>query len=216
MLSEESQIGGFGTSGRIWGICTSEEGAADDGDLFPGSAENTSFTDASSPNSKTYNLAASGIEITGISEESGIVNFNVSGGDERYDPVDVIFSLDLSNYAGAQTPPYVYGEWDNYCTNCNAMTDADDDGIWTDTVSMGRGDYKFIFLTGVAFVTGTAYEGFGGLATDPVTFWTAAGTYFYEQIIIFRSLQVTGETERQLYGGKHGESGMLVLSSISV
>ena len=139
-----------------------EDGASDDGDLFPGSSENTSFTDATSPNSKTYNLVASGIEITGISEESGIVNFNVSGGDERYDPVDVIFSLDLSNYAGAQTPPYIYGEWDNYCTNCNAMTDTDDDGIWTDTISMGRGDYKFIFLTGVAFVSGTDYEGFSG------------------------------------------------------
>ena len=42
----------------------------------------------------------------------------------------------------------VYGEWDNFCTNCNAMADTDDDGIWTDTISMGRGDYKFIFLTG--------------------------------------------------------------------
>ena len=173
----------------------SEEGAADDGDLFPGSSENTSFTDATSPNSKTYNLAASGIEITGISEESGIVNFNVSGGDERYDPVDVIFSLDLSNYAGAQTPPYIYGEWDNYCANCNAMTDADDDGIWTDTVSMGRGDYKFIFLTGVAFVSGTAYEGFGETSCNVLDSATIFTSNHY-----FRSLQVTGQTERQLYG----------------
>ena len=46
------------------------------------------------------------------------------------------------------------------------MTDADGDGIWADTISLGRGDYQFIFLTGVAFVSGTDYEGFGGIAND--------------------------------------------------
>ncbi|MBT5506592.1 MAG: M6 family metalloprotease domain-containing protein [Flammeovirgaceae bacterium] len=176
-----------------------EDGASDDGDLFPGSSENTSFTDATSPNSKTYNLVTSGIEITGISEESGIVNFNVSGGDERYDPVDVIFSLDLSNYASAQNPPYIYGEWDNFCTNCNAMADTDDDGIWTDTISMGRGDYKFIFLTGAAFVTGTDYEGFSGVATDCNVLAEAGSVFTTDHY--FRSLQVLGETEFQFYGG---------------
>ena len=176
-----------------------EDGASDDGDLFPGSSENTSFTDATSPNSKTYDLVTSGIEITGISEESGIVNFNVSGGDERYDPVDVIFSLDLSNYASAQNPPYIYGEWDNFCTNCNAMADTDDDGIWTDTISMGRGDYKFIFLTGAAFVTGTDYEGFSGVATDCNVLAEAGSVFTTDHY--FRSLQVLGETEFQFYGG---------------
>ena len=175
-----------------------EDGTSDDGDLFPGSSGNTLFTDMTSPNSKTYNLAASGIEITNISDEDGVINFNVSGGDERYDPVDVIFSLDLSNYSGAQTPPYIYGEWDNYCTNCNVMTDADDDGIWTDTISLGRGDYQFIFLTGVAFVSGTNYEGFGGEATD-CNVLAEAGTVFTTDHY-FRSLQVSGDTEFQLYG----------------
>ena len=176
-----------------------EDGNSDDGDLFPGSSGNTSFTDVTSPNSKTYNLAVSGIEITGISDENGLINFNVSGGDERYDPVDVIFSLDLSDYAGAQTPPYIYGGWDNYCTNCNAMTDADDDGIWTDTISLGRGDYQFIFLTGIAFVSGTDYEGFGGIATD-CNVLSEAGSVFTTDHY-FRSLQVSGDTEFQLYGG---------------
>ena len=176
-----------------------EDGTSDGGDLFPGSSGNTSFTDLTTPNSKTYNLAASGIEITGISDENGIVNFNVVGGDERYDPVDVIFSLDLSNYAGARTPPYIYGEWDNYCTNCNVMTDADDDGIWTDTISMNRGDYQFIFLTGIAFVSGTDYEGFGGIDTD-CNVLSEAGSVFTTDHY-FRSLQVSGETESQLYGG---------------
>ena len=176
-----------------------EDGTSDDGDLFPGSSGNTSFTDTTSPNSKTYNLASSGIEITGINDEDGIINFNVSGGDERYDPVNVIFSLDLSNYVGAQTPPYIYGEWDNYCTNCNAMTDADGDGIWADTISLGRGDYQFIFLTGVAFVSGTDYEGFGGIATD-CNVLSEAGSVFTTDHY-FRSLQVSGDTESQLYGG---------------
>ena len=176
-----------------------EDGTSDDGDLFPGSSGNTSFTDFTTPNSKTYNLAASGIEITGISDENGIVNFNVVGGDERYDPVDVIFSLDLSNYAGARTPPYIYGEWDNYCTNCNVMTDADDDGIWSDTISISRGDYQFIFLTGEAFVSGTDYEGFGGSDTD-CNVLSEAGSVFTTDHY-FRSLQVSGETEFQLYGG---------------
>ncbi len=176
-----------------------EDGASDDGDLFPGSSENTSFTDLTSPNSKTYNLDVSGIEITEISDENGIINFNVIGGDERYDPVNVIFSLDLSNYLGAQIPPYIYGEWDNYCTNCNTMTDPDDDGIWTDTISMGRGNYQFIFLTGEAFVSGTDYESFGGIVTD-CNVLSEAGSVFTTDHY-FRSLQVSGETEFQLYGG---------------
>ena len=176
-----------------------EDGASDDGDLFPGSAENTSFTDVTLPNSKTYDLSSSGIQITDITNVSRIVNFNVSGGDARYDPVDVIFSLDLSNYAGAQTPPYIYGEWDNYCTNCNSMTDTDGDGVWTDTISMGRGEYQFIFLTGVAFVSGTAYENFDGLANS-CNILSEAGSVFTTDHY-FRSLQVTGETEFQLYGG---------------
>jgi len=175
-----------------------EDGASDDGDLFPGSAENTSFTDITLPNSKTYDSSASGIEITEITEVSGMVNFTVSGGDESYDPVNVIFSLDLTNYPSAQTPPYIYGEWDSYCKNCNLMTDADEDGIWTDTISLGRGDYKFIFLTGVAFVSGTDYEGFDDVST-PCNVLAEAGTVFTTNHY-FRSLQVTGQTESQMYG----------------
>ena len=176
-----------------------EDGRSDDGDLFPGSAENTSFTDITSPNSKTYDSSVSGIEITEITEASGVVNFTVSGGDTSYDPVNVIFSLDLTNYSRAQTPPYIYGEWDSYCTNCNLMTDADEDGIWTDTISMGRGDYKFIFLTGVAFQTGTDYESFDGVLTS-CNVLAAAGSVFSTDHY-FRTLEVTGATENYLYGG---------------
>ena len=79
------------------------------------------------------------------------------------------------------------------------MADTDDDGIWTDTISMGRGDYKFIFLTGAAFVTGTDYEGFSGVATDCNVLAEAGSVFTTDHY--FRSLQVLGETEFQFYGG---------------
>ena len=78
------------------------------------------------------------------------------------------------------------------------MTDADEDGIWTDTISLGRGDYKFIFLTGVAFVSGTDYEGFDDISTS-CNVLAEAGTVFTTNHY-FRSLQVTGQTESQVYG----------------
>ena len=175
-----------------------EDGSADDGDLYPGSTSNTMFTGTSTPNSNTYDLAASGIQITEITDASGVVNFNVSGGDESYDPVNVIFSLDLTNYPGAQTPPYIYGEWDGYCRNCNVMTDADDDGIWTDTISMGRGDYTFVFMTGVAFQSGTRFEGFNDVSTS-CNVLVPRGTAF-DGDYYMRTLTVTGQTASQLYG----------------
>ena len=143
------------------GHLNTKDAGADAGDLYPGSSVNDSFTGSSFPNSNTYDLAASGIEITGITESNGLVSFNVSGGDERFDLVNVSFSLDLTNYPGTQTP-YIYGGWDNYCANCNSMTDTDGDAIWTSTISMARGDYKFIFIRGIPFVSGTEYEDFNG------------------------------------------------------
>ncbi|MDB4315441.1 M6 family metalloprotease domain-containing protein, partial [Cyclobacteriaceae bacterium] len=177
-----------------------EDGASDDGDLFPGSAENTSFTDITLPNSKTYDSSASGIEITEITEVSGMVNFTVSGGDESYDPVNVAFSLDLTDKSSAQTPPYVWGEWDDYCYNCNVMADADGDGIWTSTISMARGDYKFIFLTGVALQSDTEYED-SLIGNDCSIKVPESEILFFNIDWYWRTLEVTGATESQLYGG---------------
>ena len=179
------------------GHLNTKDAGADAGDLYPGSSVNDSFTGSSFTNSNTYDLAASGIEITGITESNGLVSFNVSGGDERFDLVNVSFSLDITNYPGTQTP-YIYGGWDNYCANCNSMTDTDGDAIWTSTISMARGDYKFIFIRGIPFVSGTEYEDFNGEAASCNVPTTGVFTVDW----YFRTLEVTGLLENQLYGGR--------------
>ncbi len=49
----------------------------DSGDTFPGSSNNTSFTDSSIPNAKDYNGQASGVSITNISSSSSTMTANV-------------------------------------------------------------------------------------------------------------------------------------------
>lgn len=49
----------------------------DDGDLYPGSSNNRSFTNAGVPNSKDYDGAATGFEITNISDSGPTMSMNV-------------------------------------------------------------------------------------------------------------------------------------------
>ena len=55
---------------------------------------------------------------------------------------DVTFQLDMSTTTGFGTPE-VNGTFNGWCGNCNAMTDADGDGIWTTTISLQPGNYEF-------------------------------------------------------------------------
>jgi M6 family metalloprotease-like protein len=50
------------------------------GDPFPGTTNNTSFTDTTTPNSKAWNGADSGVPITNIAENGGVISFDVGSG----------------------------------------------------------------------------------------------------------------------------------------
>ncbi len=56
----------------------------------------------------------------------------------------VTFRLNLNGISGFETPE-VNGTFNNWCGNCNAMTDTDNDGIWEATINMGGGTYEYKF-----------------------------------------------------------------------
>jgi hypothetical protein len=62
-------------------------------------------------------------------------------------PVDVTFQLDMSDFSGSYTTPEVNGTFNNWCGNCNAMTDTDGDNIWETTISLLPGNYEYKFST---------------------------------------------------------------------
>jgi hypothetical protein len=56
----------------------------------------------------------------------------------------VTFQVDMSHETGFTTPE-VNGTFNGWCGNCNAMTDANGDGIWTTTVTLPAGSYEYKF-----------------------------------------------------------------------
>lgn len=56
----------------------------------------------------------------------------------------VTFRLNLNGISGFETPE-VNGTFNNWCGNCNAMTDTDNDGIWEATINMNAGTYEYKF-----------------------------------------------------------------------
>lgn len=50
------------------------------GDPFPGTTGNTSFTDTTTPDSLAWNNAATGVPLTNISENAGVITFDVGSG----------------------------------------------------------------------------------------------------------------------------------------
>ena len=57
---------------------------------------------------------------------------------------NVTFQVNMSSIS-AFTTPYVSGTFNNWCGNCNAMTDANGDGIWTATIPLQPGFYEYKF-----------------------------------------------------------------------
>ena len=47
---------------------------------------------------------------------------------------NVTFQVNMNDYTGSFTTPEVNGTFNSWCGNCNVMTDADGDGIWTVTL----------------------------------------------------------------------------------
>jgi hypothetical protein len=52
---------------------------------------------------------------------------------------NVTFQVDMNQVTQGFTTPEVNGFWNNWCGNCNAMTDANGDGIWTVTLPLPVG-----------------------------------------------------------------------------
>lgn len=52
---------------------------------------------------------------------------------------NITFRLDMNTYTGTFTTPEVNGTWNNWCGNCNAMSDPDNDGIWTAVIPIATG-----------------------------------------------------------------------------
>ena len=59
---------------------------------------------------------------------------------------NVTFNVDMNQVTQSFTTPEVNGLWNNWCGNCNPLTDANGDGIWTTTLPLPVGttqEYKF-------------------------------------------------------------------------
>ncbi|MEN9914957.1 MAG: hypothetical protein RL528_1721 [Bacteroidota bacterium] len=106
------------------------------------------------PGTAALNLAYS------LDKASVFMNFSVPGssvGEKTYYfddlmmadpslPVLVTFNVDMSlSTMPAGSIPEVNGTFNNWCGNCNAMTDANSDGIWETTISLAAGSYEYKF-----------------------------------------------------------------------
>lgn len=58
---------------------------------------------------------------------------------------DITFQVDMNQYTGTFTTPEVNGNFNGWCGNCAAMTDANNDGIWEKTIQLAAGSYEFKF-----------------------------------------------------------------------
>lgn len=58
---------------------------------------------------------------------------------------DVTFKVDMSQYTGNFNTPEVNGTFNNWCGNCNAMSDANGDDIWEVTLNLPAGNYEYKF-----------------------------------------------------------------------
>jgi hypothetical protein len=59
-------------------------------------------------------------------------------------PVPVTFKVDMTQQNGF-TIPEVNGTFNGFCGSCNAMTDANSDGIWETTILLAAGSYEYKF-----------------------------------------------------------------------
>ena len=57
--------------------------------------------------------------------------------------VNVTFQVDMGLVTAGFTTPEVNGTWNNWCGNCNPMTDADGDGVWEATIPLTYGNYEY-------------------------------------------------------------------------
>ena len=83
---------------------------------------------------------------SGADEILGAVCFNSCAACGVADGTEVTFSVDMNSYGGTFGFVNVSGTWNDFCGDCNQMSDDDMDGIWTATIAIPEGEnyrYKF-------------------------------------------------------------------------
>ena len=83
---------------------------------------------------------------SGSDETLGAVCFNSCSACGVAEGTPVTFSVDMNGYGSAFGFVNVSGTWNEFCGDCNQMTDDDMDGIWTATINLPEGDnyrYKY-------------------------------------------------------------------------
>ena len=93
---------------------------------------------------------------------------------------DVTFSVDMNNVGGGFTTPEVNGSFEGWTGGTYPMTDADLDGVWEATISLGAGAHEYKFAADSWAIDETLTEG------DPCT--VNAAPY------VNRFINVTGPT----------------------
>jgi len=53
---------------------------------------------------------------------------------------NITFQVEMNSYTGTFTTPEVNGTWNNWCGNCNVLSDPNNDDIWTVTLPLTQGD----------------------------------------------------------------------------
>ena len=59
--------------------------------------------------------------------------------------VNVTFQVDMSKVTSSFTTPEISGSWNNFCGNCDQMSDPDGDEVWEKTISLYTGSYEYKF-----------------------------------------------------------------------
>ena len=59
--------------------------------------------------------------------------------------VNVTFQVDMNKVTSGFVNPEINGNWNNYCGNCDPLTDLNGDNIWETTISLFTGNYEFIY-----------------------------------------------------------------------
>jgi Secretion system C-terminal sorting domain/Fibronectin type III domain/Right handed beta helix region/Carbohydrate-binding module 48 (Isoamylase N-terminal domain) len=99
-------------------------------------------TDETVPLACRYNNSWNrGDSIANVSDSADVVCFALC-----YNCAGVTFQVDMNQVSQSFTTPEVNGLWNNWCGNCNPLTDADGDGIWTTKLPLAVGttqEYKF-------------------------------------------------------------------------
>ena len=134
-----------GAAVATWGLSSGSSGT-DSLETLNGDVVDFSFTSGSYDSEITFQItdpAGNNIYNGGAPSAGSFLN-HTSNSSCVPQTVNVTFQVDMGLVAaGTFTTPEVNGTWNNWCGNCNPMTDADGDGIWEATIPLLSGTYEY-------------------------------------------------------------------------